>query len=112
MARRSSLPALSNRQAYVTAEFSSERPLRVLVQAGTIDRLVDLLVHGLDNVSVSVADDNGEMSLREGTRDLVVDRAEFASVWWNVFRSFVTPFVFFEVSGVKNPYIPPVLTHP
>lgn len=98
MARRSSLPALSNRQAFVTSESSSDRPLRVLVQAGTVDRLVELLVHGLENISVSVADDNGEMSLREGTRELVVDRKEFADIWWNVFRSFVTPFVFFEVS--------------
>lgn len=97
MARRSSLPALSNRQAYVTTETSSDRPLRVLVQSGTIDRLVDLLVHGLENISVSVADDNGEMSLREGTRELVIDRREFATIWWNVYRSFVTPFVFFEV---------------
>ncbi len=97
IAKRSSLPALSSRQAYVTMESFSERPLRVLVQAGTIDRLVELLVHGLENISVSVADDNGEMSLREGTRELVVDRREFANIWWNVFRSFVTPFVFFEV---------------
>ncbi|KAF8920301.1 hypothetical protein CPB85DRAFT_1211957 [Mucidula mucida] len=106
IAKRSSLPALSSRQAYVTMESFSERPLRVLVQAGTIDRLVELLVHGLENISVSVADDNGEMSLREGTRELVVDRREFANIWWNVFRSFVTPFVFFELLKkmyFKNP---------
>lgn len=100
MARRSSLPSvshLSNRN-FVTAEPSSDPPLRVVVQAGTLNNLVNTLVHGLDNISVSVADDNGEMSLREGrTRELVVDRAEFARVWWNVFRSFVTPLVFFEV---------------
>jgi len=100
MARRSSLPAVShlNRQNFVTSEPSSDPPLRVFVQAGTLTNLVNTLVHGLENISVSVADDNGEMSLREGmTRELVVDRAEFARVWWNVFRSFVTPFVFFEV---------------
>jgi hypothetical protein len=82
----------------VTSEPSSDPPLRVFVQGGTLNNLVNTLVHGLENISVSVADDNGEMSLREGmTRELVVDRAEFAQVWWNVFRSFVTPFVFFEV---------------
>jgi hypothetical protein len=100
MARRSSLPAVSHlsRQNFVTSEPSSDPPLRVFVQAGTLNNLVNTLVHGLENVSVSVADDNGEMSLREGmNRELVVDRAEFARVWWNVFRSFVTPFVFFEV---------------
>lgn len=99
VARRSSLPSISQRQNFVTSEPSSEPPLRVIVQAGTLNNLVGILVHGLQNVSVSVADDNGEMSLREGmTRELVVDRAEFARVWWNVFRSFVSPLVFFEVS--------------
>lgn len=101
VARRSSLPSVShlNRANLVTAEPSSDPPLRVVVQAGTLSNLVDILVHGLENISVSVADDNGEMSLREGmTRELVVDGAEFSRVWWNVFRSFVTPLVFFEVS--------------
>jgi len=50
---------------------------------------------------VSVADDNGEMTLKEGmTRELVVDRVEFAKIWWNVFRSFVTPRAFFEVCSL------------
>lgn len=105
MVRRSSLPSVShlNRTNFVTAEPSSDPPLRVIVQAGTLNNLVNVLVHGLDNISVSVADDNGEMSLREGmTRELVVDRAEFARVWWNVFRSFVTPYVFFEVSVTSS----------
>jgi hypothetical protein len=98
VARRSSMPSLSQRQNFVTSEPSSEPPLRVIVQAGTLSTLVNILVHGLHNVSVSVADDNGEMSLREGmTRELIVDRVEFAKVWWNVFRSFVSPLVFFEV---------------
>lgn len=107
VARRSSLPSISQRQNFVTSEPSSEPPLRVIVQAGTLNNLVGILVHGLQNVSVSVADDNGEMSLREGmTRELVVDRAEFARVWWNVFRSFVSPLVFFEVSHPVDQRIP------
>ncbi len=100
VARRSSLPSVShlNRANFVTTEPSSDPPLRVVVQAGTLSNLVNILIHGLENISVSVADDNGEMSLREGmTRELVVDGAEFSRVWWNVFRSFVTPLVFFEV---------------
>lgn len=100
MARRSSLPSVShlNRANFVAAESSSDAPLRVVVQAGTLNNLVNILIHGLENISASVADDNGEISLREGmTRSLVVDNAEFARVWWNVFRSFVTPLVFFEV---------------
>lgn len=99
VARRSSLPAISKRQSVPHAESSSDPPLRVLVHGGTVDRLVQILVHGLEGVSVSVADDNGEMPLREGrTRDLYVQHESFARVWWSVFRSFVTPLVFFEVS--------------
>ncbi|EPQ55246.1 hypothetical protein GLOTRDRAFT_61161 [Gloeophyllum trabeum ATCC 11539] len=98
VARRSSLPAISQRPNHVVTEPSSERPLRVVVKAGTLDRLVDVLVHGLLGVSVSVADDNGEMPLNQRrTRELRVDRAEFVDVWWNAFRSFMTPLVFFEL---------------
>ncbi|KAJ6543940.1 hypothetical protein B0H19DRAFT_999504 [Mycena capillaripes] len=98
LARRSSLPITSQRRTFVVAEPSSEPPLRVRVLAGTLNRLVDLLVHGLQGVSVSVADDNGEMSLREGkTRELVVDQVEFSKLWWNTYRSLVTPLVFFEL---------------
>jgi hypothetical protein len=101
VARRSSLPSVSllSRQNFVTSEQPSlDPPLRVVVQAGTLNNLVEVLVHGLEGISVSVADDNGEMSLREGMkREVVIDRVEFARVWWNVFRSFVSPFVFFEV---------------
>jgi hypothetical protein len=102
-ARRNSLPSISHRKSFIIPEPSSEPPLRVRVQAGSFDRLVNILVHGLQNVSVSVADDNGEMALKEGKmRELVVDSVEFARVWWNVFRSFVTPLVFFEVSVFKK----------
>ncbi|KAG6334782.1 hypothetical protein ID866_4315 [Astraeus odoratus] len=98
VARRNSLPSISTRANAVVTEVSSERPIRVFVQAGTLDRLVNVLIHGLQGVSVAVADDNGETSLRDGnTRDLVVDHTDFARVWWNVFRSFVTPIVFFEL---------------
>lgn len=103
VARRSSLPSVSllSRQNFVTSEQPSlDPPLRVVVQAGTLNKLVDVLVHGLEGISVSVADDNGEMSLREGMkREVVIDRVEFARVWWNVFRSFVSPFVFFQVGS-------------
>lgn len=98
MAKRSSLPSLSHRPNFVITEPSTNPPLRVIVRAGTLPVLVKILVQGLLGVSVSVADDNGEMSLREGiSRELVLDRNEFAKVWWNVFRSFVTPLAFFEV---------------
>ena len=101
VARRSSLPSISRRPAFVSQDSSPETPLRAAVHGGTVDRLVDLLVHGLQGVSVAIADDNGEMPLRESkTRDLVVNHNDFARIWWNVFRSFVTPLVFFEVSAL------------
>ena len=98
VARRNSLPSMSQRTSLVGSEVTSDRPLRVVVQAGTLERLVDVLVHGLQGVSVSVADDNGEIPLTDRkTREVRVDMDDFAQVWWNVFRSFVTPQVLFEV---------------
>jgi GTPase-activating protein BEM2 len=98
MARRSSLPTLSQRNSVSTPESMFEATLRVVVKAGTLDRLVDILISGFEGVSVAVADDNGEMPLREErTRWLKLDRNEFRATWWAVFRSFVTPIVLFEV---------------
>ena len=97
--RRNSLPSVpSNPEELIPSQASSERPLRVKVKAGTLERLVDVLLHGLQGVSVAFSDDNGEMPLRDGKqRDLKVDHSDFSTVWWNSFRSFVTPLVLFEV---------------
>lgn len=98
LARRSSLPALSQRNSIVIPEHPPDSVVRVVIQAGTTERLVEVLAHGLPGVSVSIADDNGEMPLREGKqREIRMDRAEFSSVWWKVFRSFMTSASFFEV---------------
>lgn len=98
--RRNSLPSVpSNPEELMPPQSSSERPLRVRVKAGTLERLVDVLLHGLQGVSVAFSDDNGEMPLRDGKhRDLKVDHSDFSTVWWNSFRSFVTPLVLFEVN--------------
>ncbi|KAG9092063.1 rho GTPase-activating protein [Ceratobasidium sp. 370] len=98
--RRSSLPSISQRTSLAVAETSEEPPLRALVSSGSLERLVDVLVSGLEEVGMqtSPADDNGETSLREGrTRGLRVDHAEYCKVFWGVFRSFVTPMVLFEM---------------
>ena len=99
VSRRNSLPSVpSNLEEFVPPSSSSERPLRVRVKAGTLERLVDILLHGLQGVSFAFSDDNGEMPLRDGKhRDLKVDHLDFSTVWWNSFRSFVTPLVLFEV---------------
>ena len=100
LARRNSLPSIAARTDLVIPEHPTERPVRVVVQAGTLERLVDILAHGLPGISVSISDDNGEMPLKDGrTRDAKLDRGDFSTIWWNVFRSFVTPLVFFEVRG-------------
>ncbi|EKM53679.1 uncharacterized protein PHACADRAFT_198103 [Phanerochaete carnosa HHB-10118-sp] len=100
--RRSSLPALSKKPSFEPESLSTERPLRVVIQAGTLERLVTVLVEGLHGVSVSVADDNGEMPLNDKkTRELRVDMDDFCKVWWNTFRSFITPHVFFELLRKK-----------
>ncbi|CAE6480833.1 unnamed protein product [Rhizoctonia solani] len=98
--RRSSLPSISQRTSLVVAEASGEPPLRALVSSGSLEKLVDVLVSGLEEVGMqtSPADDNGETSLREGrTRGIRVDHAEYCRVFWGVFRSFVTPMVLFEM---------------
>ena len=103
MARRSSLPTLSQRNSISFPESTVETTLRVIVKAGTLDRLVDVLISGFEGVSVAVADDNGEMPLREErTRLLKLDRNEFRTIWWSVFRSFVTPIVLFEVCAIES----------
>ncbi|CAE6515386.1 unnamed protein product [Rhizoctonia solani] len=98
--RRSSLPSISQRTSLVVTEASGEPPLRALVSSGSLEKLVDVLVSGLEEVGMqtSPADDNGETSLREGrTRGVRVDHAEYCRIFWGVFRSFVTPMVLFEM---------------
>ena len=111
--RRNSLPSVpSNPEELMSTQPSSERPLRVGVKAGTLERLVDVLLHGLQGISIAFSDDNGEMPLRDGKhRDLKVDHSDFSTVWWNSFRSFVTPLVLFEVYTRPStlPPIPEVL---
>ncbi|KAG8871240.1 rho GTPase-activating protein [Tulasnella sp. 331] len=97
--RRSSLPSISQRNSLLQPDLPpAEATTRVTIKCGTLDRLVDVLVCGLEGVGVVHADDNGEGPLREGkTRAFKVDRVEFSRVWWCGFRSFVTPVVLFEL---------------
>lgn len=113
MARRSSLPTLSQRNSISFPEVASETTMRVVVKAGTLDRLVDILISGFEGVSVAVADDNGEMPLREERmRLLKLDRNDFRATWWSVFRSFVTPIVLFEVCCLSMNMLPCRLNDP
>jgi hypothetical protein len=100
VARRSSLPSISQRQSLALSDIvdANDAPLRVTVKAGTLDVLVDVLIRGIEGVSVSFADDHGEMPLNARSRPVKLDKTHFEETWWNTFRSFVTPLVFFEVN--------------
>jgi hypothetical protein len=104
ISRRNSLPSLKPKPSLVTIHAApAEKPLRVVVHAATLDRLVKLLVFGLERVVISASDDVGESSLHEKTsRELQLDSQDFADTWWFSFRNFVTPLVFFEVHASRS----------
>lgn len=100
VSRRSSLPSLSRGQSLMRSEAKPNLSLTVAVSGGTLDRLIDILVDGLE-VAISSTDDSG---LSVGvTRSLSVDQDDFQSTWWATFRSFVSAFVFIEV-GQELPH--------
>lgn len=99
-ARRQSLPLLTSSRLASTEP--SVNPIlnavRVVIIAGTVERLVDVLVRGLDYVTAATADDNGEMTLRDRrSRSMRLDQTEFSKTWWNTYRSFVNPDIFVMV---------------
>lgn len=107
--RRSSLPSISQRNSLVVPEPQSggDATTRVTIKSGTLDRLVAVLVCGLEGVGIVHSDDNGEGPLRDGrSKTFKVDRVEFAQVWWCSFRSFVTPIVLFEVCMFCKSVVP------
>ena len=101
-ARRQSLPLLTTFRL-ASAEPSvnpalKDSSVRVVIIAGTVERLVDVLVRGLDYVTAATADDNGETTLRDRkSRSMRLDQAEFSKTWWNTYRSFVSPDIFVMV---------------
>lgn len=101
-ARRQSLPLLtSSRLASAEPPVNptlKDLSVRVVIIAGTVERLVDVLVRGLDYVTAATADDNGETTLRDRkSRSMRLDQTEFSKTWWNTYRSFVTPDIFVMV---------------
>lgn len=64
---------------------TAEANIRVAIKSGSLDRLVDVLVSGLEGVSVTHTDDNFEMPLGDGknksrNKSFRVDRVEFNRV--------------------------------
>jgi hypothetical protein len=103
LAKRSSLPSLSQNppQEIMEHVVTNDAPLKAIVKAGTLDSLIDILVSGVEDMTISFADDHGEapLNMQFRSRLVRVDRPDFEATWWSVFRSFVTPVVFFEVSS-------------
>lgn len=94
MSRRSSLPSITRGPSLMHCEHKPDASLMVAISGGTLDRLIDVLIDGLE-VTVSSTDDSG---LSVGTtKTLSVDKVDFQKSWWATFRSFVSAFVFFEV---------------
>jgi GTPase-activating protein BEM2 len=113
-ARRQSMPLLNNGRSRIapaetTPLTSAELVVPVVVVGGTIERLVDVLVRGLDYVMAATADDNGEMSLSDRrARGLKLDRDDYSKTWWCTYRSFLTPDAFIAVCPQKCSYM---MTH-
>lgn len=94
MSRRSSLPSLKRGHNLARVDPKAAMSLQVAVSGGTLDRLIDVLIDGLE-VVVSSTDDFG---LSAGAaRSLSLDQDDFRTTWWATFRSYVSAFVFFEV---------------
>ncbi|CAG8787138.1 5080_t:CDS:1, partial [Acaulospora morrowiae] len=66
--------------------------LLVVVKAGTLGRLVDILVNGVAAYSASVVDDNGEPPLNIGKQGhLGINSEEYMATFFSTYRSFCSP---------------------
>ncbi|KAG8827526.1 rho GTPase-activating protein [Serendipita sp. 401] len=99
-ARRQSMPLLTNGRPRVTPGeaaplTSPEVSVPVVIVGGTIERLVEVLVKGLDYIIAATSDDNGEMALIDRrAKNLRLDRDDYSKIWWSTYRSFLTPDTF------------------
>jgi hypothetical protein len=92
VSKRSSLPA-SQRSSMVDALVS----VQVVVKAASLERLVDILVLGVSDLTVTLSDDNGEMPLQSARRSkLSMDVHAFRTSFLATYRSTCTPIVLFE----------------
>lgn len=75
---------------------SEEEPVSVILKAGTIETLVDLLILGVDNLKTPTTDADGELSLAD-RRPLRLDSDEFRHCFFATFRSFSSPIVLLDM---------------
>jgi hypothetical protein len=74
-----------------------EEPINVVVKAGTIDTLVDLLIVGIaDTVRAPTTDADGEESLNS-RRPFQFDTKEYQQTFFSTFRAFASPLTLLEM---------------
>ncbi|RHZ79469.1 hypothetical protein Glove_144g105 [Diversispora epigaea] len=72
--------------------------LMVVVKAGTLERLIDVLVNGVTAYSASVVDDNGEPPLTIGRQSqLGINSAEYTATFFSTYRSFCSPNLLLDI---------------
>ena len=103
-ARRQSMPLLNNGRFRAgqteVAQAPADPQVPVVIVGGTIEKLVDVLVRGLDYVLAATADDNGETALTDRrAKGLKLDRDDYSRTWWSTYRSFMTPETFVAVGS-------------
>ncbi|GES99991.1 GTPase-activating protein BEM2/IPL2 [Rhizophagus clarus] len=72
--------------------------LMVVVKAGTLERLVDVLINGVASYSTSVFDDNGEPPLTIGKQgQLGINSEEYLATFFSTYRSFCSPILLLDI---------------
>ncbi|CAD6890843.1 unnamed protein product [Tilletia controversa] len=87
VSKRSSLPA-SNRNSVVDAAAT----LEVTLKAGSLEKITDIMVMGVDHITTSLPDDNGEVPLSSSRKaHLSMDLHSFRLAFLGTFRTLCTP---------------------
>ncbi|KAK0524936.1 rho GTPase-activating protein [Tilletia horrida] len=90
VSKRSSLPA-SNRSSVI----DTPAVLEVTLKAASLEKIADIMVMGVDHVTTSLPDDNGEAPLSSARKArLSMDLQSFRLAFLGTFRTLCTPNVF------------------
>ncbi|CAG8630435.1 10311_t:CDS:2, partial [Funneliformis mosseae] len=77
---------------------SDHDALMVVVKAGTLERLVDVLINGVASYSTSIYDDNGEPPLTIGKQgQLGINSEEYFATFFSTYRSFCGPILLLDI---------------
>ncbi|KAL9935547.1 hypothetical protein V8E36_005895 [Tilletia maclaganii] len=94
VSKRSSLPA-SNRSSVVQ---DTPAVLEVTLKAASLEKIADIMAMGVDHITTSLPDDNGEAPLSPARRArLSMDLHSFRLAFLGTFRTLCAPSVFFRM---------------